>query len=87
MKIFSVYDEKLEEFMTPTFFLTSGQAMRSFEDLVLGDSECIFAKHPEDFTLYLIGEFNSTSGQLESYSIPTVLCSAKDIVKLKDKAE
>lgn len=68
LKIMAVYDSKVEAFMTPMFFQAVGQAVRSFSDAVNGDSE--FSKHPEDYVLFELGEFNPQTGMVESLSAP-----------------
>lgn len=65
VKAFSVYDEKAAAFMPPFFMTTAGQAVRAFSDAVTGkDSD--LARHPEDYSLYVVGEFNQGTGALEA---------------------
>lgn len=59
-KIFSIYDKKAEAYMPPFMMQTKGQAMRSFVDLVK-DPQSSVNKHPGDFELYEIGEFDDNS--------------------------
>ena len=59
--ICAVADSKAEIFMEPMFFQAEGQAIRAFADAVNG-SEGNFALHPEDFTLFVVGEFDQALG-------------------------
>ena len=63
MRVFSVYDKVLGEYMTPFFAKNVGLALRSFQDLVR-DNRSVVAQHPADFVLYQIGTFEGTSGAL-----------------------
>lgn len=70
-RIFSIFDGKAKAYMTPFFLPEKGQAIRAFMDEVNSDSVC--GKHPEDFTLFCIGSFDSSSGQVEYMSSHEVL--------------
>lgn len=63
MKACCIHDVKAEAWMTPMFFQSNGQAVRSFGDAVR-DSSSDFGKHPEDYHLYIVGEFNPQTGEL-----------------------
>ena len=58
----SIYDVKAEAWLMPMFFLSKGQAVRSFSDAVNGDSE--FSRHPEDYTLFLVAQFDERTGEV-----------------------
>lgn len=70
LKIFSIFDTKAEAFNTPFFFSFPGQATRAFEDLV-NDPQSQISKHPEDYSLFELGEFDSTTGVIEKLDTPT----------------
>lgn len=60
----SVRDSAVDAFMRPFVVPARGAAVRSFRDEVKrgGDSE--MSKHPSDYELYLIGEFDEQTGAL-----------------------
>lgn len=60
LKIFTVYDSKADAYMQPFFMRSHGEAVRSWIDAV-NDPNTAFNKHPEDFTLFEIGEFDDGS--------------------------
>jgi hypothetical protein len=62
-KVFSVYDCKAEAYLQPFFMMSKGEAVRGFSDLA-NDSSTSFYKHPEDYTLFEIGEYCTASGVL-----------------------
>lgn len=71
--VFSVRDAKAEAFMRPFFAPTRGLAIRSFVDLVNSGNGEPVAKHPEDFCLFQLGEFNELTGQLTELEQPLSL--------------
>jgi hypothetical protein len=62
--VYSVYDQKAEAFISP-FFLPNDQiAIRAFSDCVSDDNHQ-FGRHPSDYSLYKIGQFNQENGLFE----------------------
>ncbi len=57
LKIFSLYDEKIDAYMQPFFFPSKGHAVRAITDFT-NDSSTSIGKYPEDFTLYELGEWD-----------------------------
>lgn len=62
-KMFAVHDRAAEAFMQPFFAKTIGLACRMFETSC-ADPSTHLHKHPSDFTLCEIGEFDDVSGVL-----------------------
>jgi len=70
VKVFAIHDSKVNVYMAPPFFSpTSGSALRHFIDLAQ-DEKTSIAKHPEDYTLFEIGEYDDQNGQLTSLPTP-----------------
>lgn len=63
LKVIAVRDHALDAFIAPQFAVATGQAMRTFMDEVNNPQSPIGA-HPEDYDLYLIGEFDEIEGRL-----------------------
>lgn len=61
--VFSVFDSKAEVYGTPMFFPTRGIALRQFTDEA-NRAESAIKKHPEDYTLFYIGEYDPDKGLL-----------------------
>lgn len=69
--ICSIYDSAIEAYMRPFTAQAEGQAVRMFEDEVLrNDSE--ISKHPTDYSLFIIGEFDDHSGKLTTENFKCV---------------
>lgn len=79
-KIFSVFDSKAENFNTPVFMPTEGQALRSFDDMVK-NKESEISKHPEDYTLFVLGEFDSDIGLVTPLNTPKSLGLATEFTQ------
>jgi hypothetical protein len=62
-KIFSVYDDKAEAYLQPFFAGSKGLATRSITDVV-NDANHQFHKYAADFTLFELGEFDDTNGNI-----------------------
>lgn len=77
LNIFSIFDEKAQAFSRPVLFNALGQALRSFSDLAK-DKTTDIASHPEDFSLYHIGEFDDADAQIKSYPQPRLIARAAE---------
>lgn len=76
--IFSVFDKAIGAYLRPFCMASSGQALRQFED-ECADSETPIAKHPEDYSLFLVGEFDGSSGELVGKE-PLCVARAHEVV-------
>lgn len=85
LKIFSVFDSKLQVFNTPFFSRSTADASRSFSDLVR-DSRTTVGQHPEDFFLYEIGEYSDETGSLVA-SAPVRIAAAIAFVSLSEDSK
>lgn len=83
LMVFSVFDSKAGIFGTPFFSGTEASAMRDFSDNV-NDSNPrnMWSNHPEDFSLFHIGEFETNTGVIDSIVLKNlVTASALKAVK------
>lgn len=69
IKIFAVYDSKIERFMQPFYAEHVGQALRMWDQLV-NDGKSSVSQYPDDFSLFEIGSFDDAKGMVNSLSIP-----------------
>jgi hypothetical protein len=76
-----VYDEKAEEF-TPNLIVVQNLAVaaRMFSDVV-NDSNSMFHKHADDFTLKLLGEFDPAVGLITVYNQYQVVIAAAEVLR------
>lgn len=85
MQVYSILDLKAGAFCTPFFLTNDNLARRAFGDAVL-DSSTGVNKHPEDYNLYRIGEFDDNSGELIKIKCPEFLAKAVDFIATKEVA-
>jgi hypothetical protein len=76
-QIFSIYDEKSEAYNTPFFQNHINQAIRSFSDLSK-DPKTTISRHPQDFSLYHIGEYDDVNSSIQSFNEPKFLARATE---------
>lgn len=62
-KCFALYDMKTGAFGVPFFMRHTGEALRAAADLA-ADPNTVPGRHPADFSLMLIGEFDDATGLL-----------------------
>lgn len=60
-KLFAVFDAKVGAYLPPFCAAAPGQAARMFGDAVR-DGQSAFSKHPEDYTLFMLGTFDDGTG-------------------------
>lgn len=78
VNVYSIFDEKAAAYAPPFFMGHNGQAIRAFSDLV-EDNKSAISRHPADYTLYKLGEFDDNSGVIKGVQ-PEFLARASDFV-------
>lgn len=63
--LYAIYDQKAATFTQPMCMQNDALAARAFSTAIM-NPEHDFAKHPADFTLMFIGEYNDETGELEN---------------------
>lgn len=78
LKMYAVYDTKVEAFLRPFFMRTRGEALRAWQELA-NDEQTQFCKHPTDFALMELGEYDDSQGTVDNYKAPTSLGLASEM--------
>jgi hypothetical protein len=78
LKVFTIRDDKLEQYNQPFFVPTIGAAERDFTDHANNNDSPLF-KHPEDYTLFLLGEYDQETGKIEQEPTPKPLMKAIEV--------
>ena len=81
-KVFSVYDAKALFYGVPFFMPMVGMATRSFGDLI-DDPRSAVNKHPEDYSLFLLGEFDDQSGVMVPQTAPSMIITGNEYLSSK----
>lgn len=64
LNLYSIFDKKARTYNTPFYLLNDEIAKRTALDLVK-DHTTTIAKHPQDFILFRIGEFDDQTGHVQ----------------------
>lgn len=67
---YAVYDRKAEMYSQPFLEIKDGTAIRAVQDMVINDKNHAFAKHPSDFSLHRLGEFDEVTGVITGKDKP-----------------
>lgn len=78
--LYSVRDLKAESFGSPILVDNVGVAMRQWCDAV-NSTDLPIIKHPEDYALYRIGEFDIETGVLICEDQPIHIASAEEVLR------
>jgi len=79
LNVFSIFDKKAKCYSNPFFMPHQGQALRAFADLV-ADKNSAIAKHPEDYSLNKLAEYNDVAGTFVPLT-PEWIANAVDFVE------
>lgn len=79
-KVFSVFDSKISAYMQPFFMRSRGEAIRAFSD-ILHDEKSAFAKYPEDYTLFELGEYDDSNACFHMTDTPYSIGVAVEFLK------
>jgi len=80
LKGFAVFDVAANFFQEPFFVPSMGIALRGFSDAA-NNPESPVHKHPEDYRLFQIGDYNQESGTLIPLDHPVLCANATEYVK------
>lgn len=72
MKVFTVFDSKAGAYLNPFFLNSTGEAIRAFGDTA-NDPNTGIGKHPEDYSLFEIGEYDNKTGRITHLETHTPL--------------
>jgi len=84
-QIFTIYDSKIEAYLQPFFMPTKGAAIRAVTD-TLASPDHIFAKHPEDYTLFHLGSYEDGKSTFEIRGTPQSLAVLSELVNPEGRA-
>ena len=67
---YAVFDRKAEMYLQPFLEIKDGTAIRAVQDIVINNKDHAFAKHPSDFSLHRLGEFDEITGVITGQAKP-----------------
>lgn len=71
-KMYCVYDAKTNVYGPPFFAHNDGHAVRMLSDDVT-EGKSLIARHPEDYSLWVVGSFDDNKGVVESVPASRVI--------------
>lgn len=81
LRCFAVRDIKAEVFFPPVCHSNMAIAERWFGDL-LRDSSTPLSQHPQDYSLYVIGQFETDTAVLEA-EVAQLVCAGAEMFQVK----
>lgn len=78
--IFTVHDIKAEAYLPPFTLPTRGLAIRAFNTMA-NDATHAFSQHPEDYTLFVLGTFDDSTGLIKPFATPEPIGKAIDFIE------
>lgn len=84
LRLYSIYDNKAEQFSPPQVYHNDMLALRAFEGLV-NDDKTLINTYPEDFSLYYVGNLGDINGRYyiegsDESRVPILVGKAVDYV-------
>lgn len=80
IKCYAVFDAKIKDFHLCVFDIEHEGAMRQFTDNV-NDKQTKWNRHPEDYSLWYVGVFDTSKGLMEGV-LPESLVNAAAVVAI-----
>lgn len=80
VKVYAVYDSKVETYLPPFCQMTNAAAIREFSDRANTPNHQ-WQKHPEDYSLFCIGSFDDQTGVIDPLQPHVTLGKAIEYVK------
>lgn len=76
----SVYDSQVQTWSSPTFHINKGALARAWAE-ASNDPNSPFCKYPEAFTMFVVGEWDDSTGILQPLQAPDSLGNALQFKK------
>lgn len=80
IKVFSIYDSKAGAFLQPFFSINVATATREFASAVASEDHA-FCRHPGDYELFLLGEWDQWEGVIKMYETKQTLGLASQFIQ------
>ncbi|WNK13736.1 MAG: nonstructural protein [Microvirus sp.] len=82
--VFAIKDRAVNNYGEPMAMPSEQHAVRWFRDIVNSDpKDSAIARHPDDYDLYQVGEYNEETAALVPNMMPELTARAKDLIQPK----
>lgn len=82
LHILAIRDRQLDAFISPFPMQSLGQGIRGFRDEV-NNPQSDLHKHPEDYELYHIADFDQNTGTIVALERPQQIAIAANLIETK----
>lgn len=79
--MYSIYDKAAKAYNTPFFMHNKALAIRAFSDNVNSKEENNISKHPDQFSLFYLGEYDDSKAQFNINDQPELEATALELVE------
>lgn len=86
LRAYSIYDRKALQYHPPFYASTDASAVRSLADLA-NDNQTTVGRHPADYVLYHIGEYDDQTGRLTPVSPLNHVMDAQALVHINNQRD
>lgn len=80
----TVLDMVAQQYGRPFFAVSEGSAIRGFQDEVNRPGDSVLFQHPDDFQLFIMGQFDDETAAIDLLDTPRLLVSG---AQMKDRAQ
>lgn len=80
----SIHDSALKAYTRPFYVPALGAAVRAFSDMC-NDPQSDFFKHPSDYILYELGEFDDSTALYKPLEAPRIVSRGIDLISPPSK--
>jgi len=85
LKMFTIHDSAAQAFLPPFFYPQDDQARRTFSQCV-NDTTHQFGRHPHDYTLFCVGEFDDQTATIH-HDTPVAIGNGVEFVQRKNDTD
>lgn len=82
LSIYALHDRVAGYYGAPFFMGSNGEAVRAVTELAR-DLSTQVGRHPADFALYHLGEFDNVTGQFHIVAAPTHLVGCQSLLQVR----
>ncbi len=77
LKMYAIYDSKMEAYLQPIFARANGEALRMFA-AAINEEDHNFNKNAADFTMMIVGEWDDQTAEVTNYKANVSLGNAME---------
>ena len=80
LNVYSIFDSAAKAYTSPFFMHNDGLAIRAFQDNVNAEQENNISKHPDQFTLFKLGEYDDKTGKVTPLETPLSMAIGVSVI-------